>query len=316
MHPAFSVIFFTTASGAGYGLLALLAVFATGGQLPVTTGLGFVALAVALGLIGAGLMSSMLHLGHPERFLKALTQWKSSWLAREGVIAIATFVPAGLFGIGWVFFNSASGLFGWMAALAAVMAVITIASTSMIYASLKPIRQWNNVLVPPAYVLFGFMTGAVLLVAISRAFGAWMPTFSILAIVLLALGWMLKIAYWRFIDTSPAHSDLGTATGLGRLGEVRLLEMPHTEENFLMREMGFQVGRKHAGKLRMIVHAALFALPLALMVLILLPGMPPFIGLAAALAAVVSTGIGIAAERWLFFAQATHTCMLYYGRQM
>lgn len=31
MHPAFSVIFFTTASGAGYGLLALLGVLGPAG---------------------------------------------------------------------------------------------------------------------------------------------------------------------------------------------------------------------------------------------------------------------------------------------
>ena len=51
MHPAFSVIFFTTASGAGYGLLALLALFGVTGLLPTDTWLGFVAFAVSLGLI-------------------------------------------------------------------------------------------------------------------------------------------------------------------------------------------------------------------------------------------------------------------------
>ena len=36
MHPAYSVILFTTASGAGYGLLALLAMVAFAhGKLPV-----------------------------------------------------------------------------------------------------------------------------------------------------------------------------------------------------------------------------------------------------------------------------------------
>jgi hypothetical protein len=49
---------------------------------------------------------------------------------------------------------------------------------------------------------------------------------------------------------------------------VRLLEMPHTEENFLMREMGYQVARAHAARLRAITHVALFLAPIALIALI------------------------------------------------
>ncbi len=316
MHPAFSVIFFTTASGAGYGLLALLAIFALGGLLPADTWLGFVAMAVSLGLIGAGLLSSMLHLGHPERFLKALTQWRSSWLAREGVIAIATFVPAGLFGIGWVFFNTHGSLFGWMAALSAVMALVTVVSTSMIYASLKPIRQWHNLLVPPAYVVLGGMTGALLLVAIARVFGVYAPAFAGVALALTLLAWATKYAYWRTIDDTPAQNTLGTATGLDRLGAVRLLEMPHTEENFLMREMGYQVARKHAAKLRQLVHLLLFAVPAVLTALVLIVPMSGIAGVLAALVAAASAAVGVATERWLFFAEATHASMLYYGRTM
>ncbi len=316
MHPAFSVIFFTTASGAGYGLLALLGIFTAAGLLPAETWLGFAAMAISLGLIGAGLMSSMLHLGHPERFLWALTQWRSSWLAREGVIAIATFVPAGLFGLGWVFFNTTDDIFAWMAALSAVMAFVTVASTSMIYASLKPIRQWHNVLVPPSYVVLGAMTGAILLVFISRIFGVYSPVFGVLAAVLVLLGWLVKAAYWRFIDREPAQSTLGTATGLDRFGEVRLLEMPHTEENFLMQEMGYQIARKHAAKLRGLVHITLFAIPLFLIVIALPSVLPDMVSLFASFVAVVSAMIGIGVERWLFFAEATHSCMLYYGRTM
>ena len=103
MHPAFSIIFFTSASGLGYGLLALLGILGPLGILPPDQILGFVALALALGAISAGLMSSAAHLGHPERALRAFSQWRSSWLSREGVASVATYIPAGLFGIGWVF---------------------------------------------------------------------------------------------------------------------------------------------------------------------------------------------------------------------
>jgi DMSO reductase anchor subunit len=56
MHPALSVIIFTIASGAGYGLLALLAVFAALDLLPEDSAMGLCATALALTLITGGLL--------------------------------------------------------------------------------------------------------------------------------------------------------------------------------------------------------------------------------------------------------------------
>ena len=85
MRPAWSIIFFTTISGLGFGLAAWLVLgfvtFANPAELLVV-GLAVVA------LIGAGLVSSTFHLGHPERAWRALSQWRSSWLSREGVLAV------------------------------------------------------------------------------------------------------------------------------------------------------------------------------------------------------------------------------------
>jgi DMSO reductase anchor subunit len=313
MHPAYSVILFTTASGAGYGLLILLAVFAIAGLLPAATWLGFFGVGLAVALIAGGLLSSTLHLGRPERAARALPQGRSTWLAREGVAAVLAFVPIAIFGVGWVFFNDTGGLFAVMGAAAAVMALVTISCTAMIYASLKPIRQWRSALVLPGYLIYGLMTGAVLFVLLTLAFGAYRPVFAGLAIALLLLGWLVKTAYWSSIDRARPQSTLETATGLGGGGPVRLLEMPHTEENFLMREMGYQVARAHAARLRAITHVALFLAPIALIALIAAGVVPIGLALLMAALAVVSAGLGILTERWLFFAEARHTCMLYYG---
>ena len=102
MHPAYSVIFFTTASGAGYGLLAWLAASAMFGGIAHNAAFGVVGMGLALALILGGLLSSTLHLGRPERAWRAFSQWRTSWLSREGVLALATFVPAGLLGLMWV----------------------------------------------------------------------------------------------------------------------------------------------------------------------------------------------------------------------
>ena len=54
----------------------------------------------------------------------------------------------------------------------------------------------------------------------------------------------------------------GSATGLGRFGRVRLFAAPHTEENYLLQEMGYKVARKHALKLRRIAWLAGFCGPI------------------------------------------------------
>src|SRR6476646_10306719 len=107
MHPAYSVIVFTTASGAGLGLLAWLALLGMLGAVPADRWLGLAGLGLAFVLVASGLIASTAHLGRPERAWRAFSQWRTSWLSREGVMAVATAVPAGLLGIGWVFLETA-----------------------------------------------------------------------------------------------------------------------------------------------------------------------------------------------------------------
>jgi len=308
MHPSFSVIFFTTSSGAGYGLLALLGVLAPSGMAPRSTLFAFVALGLALGLVTAGLLSSTFHLGRPERALRAFSQWRSSWLSREGVASVATYIPAALFAALWLFFGIVSPLL-WF--LAAACAVVTVVCTAMIYRSLKPIQRWHNGWVVPNYLAFALMTGALWLAFLLQLFGAGKDGIAWLALVAIILASALKLGYWRFINGSSSVSTAESATGLGALGKVTLFEAPHTSENYLLKEMGFQIARKHAAKLRRISFLLAFVLPLLLsLVPLLAMGWPS--ALAAFLAATFAT-LGVLAERWLFFAEAKHTVMLYYG---
>ncbi|MBI3513083.1 MAG: dimethyl sulfoxide reductase anchor subunit [Proteobacteria bacterium] len=312
MHPALSVILFTTASGAGYGLLILLAVFAALGLLPAYPGFGVAAFGIALGLVSFGLAASTFHLGHPERAWRAFSQWRSSWLSREGVASVATYLPALGFAFGWVWLGEQRGGWAALGLLAALSALATLVCTGMIYASLPTIQRWHNGWVVPNYLALGGMSGAVLLDCLTRLFGLPSPAIGTVTVVLIALAAVLKLGYWRHIDTTAAASTPATATGLGGgTAPVRLLEAPHTEDNYLMREMGFRIARKHAAKLRRIALAAGFAAPFALILLALLLGGVP--GVIASTLAVPVVALGVVIERWLFFAEARHTVMLYYG---
>ena len=309
MNPAFSIVFFSTASGAGFGLLLLTGIAAPLGLLPQDRWFALATLAVAVALAVAGLLSSTLHLGRPERAWRAFSQWRTSWLSREGVFSVLTFVPAAVFGAGWFFFGRTDGLVGLCGIVAAALAGVTILCTGMIYASLKPIHQWRNRWVVPNYLLLGVMAGLLLLDLIARFWVA--PTgISLVTLAVIVVAWWLKESYWRFIDTSSAPSTIATATGLGRRGRVRMLEPPNTEENYLLKEMGFQIGRKHRTRLRLVARIAAFILPLVLTLLALLVG-----GVIAAALAVLSAALGLIVERWLFFAEAKHTVTLYYGAE-
>ena len=309
MHPAYSVILFTTASGAGYGLLIWLALAGLLGRAPATPGFSLAAFALAFFLITAGLLSSMSHLGRPERAWRAFSQWRTSWLSREGVMALVTYLPAGLLALGSVVLESAGKTMTLLALLTITAALGTLFTTGMIYASLRTIRQWHQPLTVPIYIGLGLASGAVLLNALLQVWRPAPASAAWLAIVSTGGVGILKWLYWRAIDGDLRTYTVEAATGLGQLGKVRPLEPPHTQPNFIMREMGYQVARKHAQQLRKLAAVCAFAVPIAASLISLVPAL----GLVGSVLAAAAMAVGLVLERWLFFAEAEHVAMLYYG---
>ena len=291
MHPAPSVIIFTALSGLGFGMMVFLGL----GFLDVSGWVAFVFVAIAYALSGGGLLSSLFHLGHPERFVKALRQWRSSWLSREGILSIVTMAVFGIYALMWIFTDVRNPALG---SLAAVLAVVTIYSTSMIYAQMKSVPRWHSPMTSVLYLLYGFAGGALLTAQVTLA--GWL---------MLALA-VVQVVTWVQGDGAFAKtgSDMGTATGLGFLGKVRLLEKPHSGTNYLMSEMIHVIGRKHIMKLRII------ALTLgSLIPAVLLLAMPS--GHVLGLVVIMIHLVGLFAQRWLFFAEAEHVVGLYYGQR-
>lgn len=302
MHPAISIIVFTTASGLGYGLAAVLGL----GLLNPAAWSTKVAHVAALLLIGGGLVSSTLHLGNPQRAWRAFSQWRTSWLSREGVMAVITFVPLTLNAFAVVFLDRH---LVWAGIAGTVLSGVTVYCTAMIYASLKTVDAWHTRLTPAAYLLFA-AAGGTLAAAFFAATGAgaWVPV-AIAGMLLLAAAWAVKLAWRNRLQRRP-RSTPETATGLGAIGKVRLFEPPHINDNYLTSEMGFRIARKHASKLFRIAFAAGLVAPLVLgLVALFLPaaGAVALLGLA-----VLSHGAGVLVERWLFFAEARHAVMNYY----
>jgi DMSO reductase anchor subunit len=324
MHPAFSVIFFTAVSGTGYGLLFLIGLaFAFDPHAPDPA---VVLPAIAFGTVfaAAGLTSSMLHLGQPQRAWRAFSQWRSSWLSREGVAALLSFVPTVVLaalvwsdrGMAQVPGSAHLLALRSLGIALALGAAVTVLCTARIYTSLKTIPAWDNGYVLPGYLLLGLLGGAAWLWTIAALTGApdWLTgeCLPVGIAVFAASSALVKRSYWRSIDSAPAQSSTETATGLGRFGSVHGVEAPHTEENYLTREMGFVLARKHAAQLRAIAVVLLALLPVALAAVALVLRAPQLLILDAAVTA-LCVAAGIFVERWLFFAEARHVVMLYYA---
>ncbi|RZS83564.1 DMSO reductase anchor subunit [Phyllobacterium myrsinacearum] len=300
MHPAYSIIIFTTLSGLGYGLAVMLGLGFLDPSAPTTK----IAYLAALVLISTGLLASLLHLGNPQRAWRALSQWRSSWLSREGVMAIATFVPLTSNAALCLFMNRQDGILGLITVLGAL---VTVYCTSMIYASLKTVDSWHTRLTPLCFLLFSLAGGALLAALFLGANG--LPQ-QLLALLLLLLALAAKMVWRKRARTLVPLSTPESATGLGSIGKVRLLERPHALDNYLTREMGFRVARKHAEKLWVIAFASGIVLPLlALLTAMAVGGVP---GLFLMVFAVLAHLLGLFVERWLFFAEAKHAVMNYY----
>jgi sulfite dehydrogenase (quinone) subunit SoeC len=314
MKPALSVIFFTVSSGAGLGLLFLLALARLFHSSPPSAN-WWTAFVVAIVLITLGLLSSTLHLANRKNAWRAFSRFKTSWLSREGVFSVALYPVAAAYAWGvaaqWRALEFALGL------LLMVLCLLVLYCTAMIYACLKTVPRWHNGYTRWAYPVLGLMSGSLLLTALMPPAAA--PVAARMAVVLLLVGAALKLAYYiRFADSGGAAKNgavpslnqalnLGIDKNTGKANaKVRLLDVGHSQGTFLTHEFGFELARNHASLLKIVVFFFGFALPF--MLLALSPKL-------AMLATVSSLG-GLLAERWLFFAEAKHVVRLYHGQSL
>jgi DMSO reductase anchor subunit len=310
MKPAFSVLFFTVTSGIGYGLLmwlvAMQLISAQVTELNNFLIIGFIGLALAT----LGLLSSTLHLANPKNAWRAFSRFRTSWLSREGVFSLLYYPVI----LAYAYVLYASG--GELTILAKVFAVISllialaiVICTGMIYASLKPIRQWHNPLVTPLYVLFALLSGALAYCILSLILeGSWPVFVSRAFVALLIISLLLKIQYFKSIG-KPEGSTIGSATGFSQ-AQVRLLDAGHNTDTFLTKEFVFDAGAMKLLRLRWLMIILTFVVPLALVIAAYMIDL-----VSAFYMAMISLYVGLFIERWLFFAEARHVVRLYHGDQ-
>jgi DMSO reductase anchor subunit len=307
MHPAFSVLIFTVTSGAGYGLLAWLGA----GQLlgftqTLTVNQQIIIGLMAMVLVSIGLVSSTMHLANPKNAWRSFSRFRTSWLSREAVFAILLYPVAGLYAA--AIFWQWSGI-NILAGLSMILALVTLFTTSMIYASLKTIRQWHTPMVPALFMAYALISGGLLFLAVSALFVVLNPQLLAVVMGLVIITLALKLVYF-FWQGKPQGATIQTATGFSQ-ASVRLLDAGHSAPTFLNREFGYQIAADQLFRLRIVMTLVTFIVPLGLVywvsggaVRIELLGLAWVIMMA-----------GLLLERWLFFAEARHVVRLYQGEQ-
>lgn len=322
MHPAFSVIFLTTLIGVGQGLFLALFTgqsYAAAQFLPAQNGTGFFAMGslIALLFLIGGLISSIFHLGHPERAWRTATKWRTSWLSREvialPVVMFFVFVYGVMHYMSWdmVIFVTSTGvkfnLSLLVGAVGAATVFILFLCTAMIYAAIKFLQEWSSPLTIVNYVLLGTASGFTLAAAFSsytapdliRFFSVWAIIITVMAFVSRSASLIrnLRIKYKSSIQTAIGvrHNQIVQNAQGAMGGSYNTREYFHGKTAMFLKSIKW---------LFMIL---VFPLP----IILLSAGMDNGNG-SVLLAAFFVQYTGLLAERWFFFAQANHPQNIYY----
>ncbi|MDH4051612.1 MAG: dimethyl sulfoxide reductase anchor subunit, partial [Rubrivivax sp.] len=295
MHPAWSMIFFTTLAGAGQGLLLALVgvdIASRLGLTPAPAPDAFIAgAAIVLLLCGLGMVASVFHLGRPARAWRAATQWRTSWLSRE-VIVLPAFM-ATVFA--WGLAHGFGGPTVVIGVLAALLALALFLCTGMIYGAVSVIREWATPLTPLNFALLGIASGLTLGTALA-ALGneTLVPTAALLALGATLIAALVRGAtFWRNATLAP-KTTLQTAIGV-RHPHIVQSSQGQMGGSFNTREFFHGAAAQVLPRLRWTVLAMVFVLP-ALLLALAGRGTP----VAVLAAATVCQYLGLLAERWLF----------------
>ena len=315
MHPAFSVIFFTVTSGAGYGLIALLGLFQFlhfGIFLDKNT--FFISALIAFLLFTMGLISSTFHLANPKNAWRAFMRFRTSWLAREGLLAIL-FYPFLFLYLYLTYIDYQINNFILMQIYSFsifIFAIVIIYCTGMIYACLKTIPQWNTLWTPVNYISIGIFLGSLIFFFILDFYNYEVEPYKFYLLLAIFFSFFMKIIYY-FRIREPRH-NIGQATNAAiklKDTNVRLLDVGHTGSTFLTDEFGYKVAKRKLLKIKLFAIISGFLIPF---LLIYIHGFI-YENLIFCFAAIFLAFVGMVAERWLFFAQAKHVVNLYHGSQ-
>jgi DMSO reductase anchor subunit len=307
MHPAWSILLFTTTAGFAQGLVVVLALACLFGAAPDAMFLS-TALAVATVLLVAALAASFFHLGHPRRAWRAALMWRTSWMSREVIVLPAFIAVVAGWAVAAALGASATLTHAVLPLAALVLAFALWYCTAMIYACLRFIQEWAHPLTIVNYTVLGLSSGLVLAGALAGLGGEGRLVMALVpwTLAITVLAWVTRGLALRRNAALKPKSTLQSATGIHN---PRLVQksMGMSAGSFNTREFFHGAKPVLVRRTRQLFQVLAFAVPLLLVALAGLRGSAAWW-----LLAVPVQFAGLLAERWFFFAQARHPQNLYY----
>lgn len=305
MKPAPQLLVLTIGQGLAGGLVVALAVLWSIYPMPRADADALVLMALVTAAIGG--VASFFHMHHMQAARYILRRLKTSWLSREAL-------TTGLFGgalavlVAWTLFFSPHGwpYLTWLWVTVA-FALLAMWVTAMLYATIPAMLSWHTPVTVLSLLSVGLLSGTV---ASAFIVPLDFPPFRVFTVALMVLGlWTLvvKLLHWRHFH--EAHGRLRAETGTGLpFAPYRLQDTGTTKPPYRMQTQVWPVipdGQRHA------VSVAVVVLLVLAPVLFLILRLTTHVAVWGPLAGLTVLA-GTAAERWLFFADATHSSRVFF----
>ena len=316
MHPAFSLVFFTSMAGMAQGMVvSLLVLHLAGDPLPNQV-MNYLAFPIILLLLAGGLLASFFHLGHPERAWRAILMWRTSWLSRE-VLVMPSFIALTV--LAYIYSWHFSAIPNWLWGLLSIFAILLWVCTAMIYQCIRFIQEWAHPMTMVNFIALGFASGWFLLMVLFVIWSAWLSGEAIVTTqniagvagftaFLLLFSLTLKLWIWKRNRTLKPKSTLQSATGIQQT-PVRQISMGMMGGSFNTREFFHQQSNFFIANVRKLAFFGAYIIPVTLLAVAVSQ-----INLNLIVIAFMVHLLGLMAERWLFFAESNHPQNLYYQR--
>ncbi len=316
MSPEISIIILTVFAGAAQGVFTFLVAgdllgLVKGSPLDAKVLIAGAMVSLVLTLVGIG--SSFFHLTHPERGIKAIRRWQSSWLSVEAILMPVFMMFVGLYAVA-AYLGAPPGLRIVTGVLGVGASFALYLASGMLYASCRYIKEWNTPYTPINFAIIGLATGGVVWTGTLEVIGApHSITLSVirLAFLLTVAGVALKLAYYRRNRRLYNSFNIQSALGVNH-PEIKLMDMGTSYKHYNTKEYDYIGFANNRGRIRRISLALLFGSPIILLTLDYMPHLKGSPGILGVIAAIFMMA-GALMERWLFFVDGNHAQNLYYG---
>lgn len=306
MRPTGPLLLMTGLQGVAGGIFVTLALLGTAFGPQVLSRTAWEVLSGSgLALVLGGGVSSVFHMHRLAGARFVLRRLRSSWLSREVLTTSLLGFSAAVVVLAPVVVPVTSGWYVDGAIVTALLALLALFVTAMIYATIPAMLSWHTPLTVVNMMGTGLLSGAVWVKAGWDVTGPHRPTathaLDAALVAALILWGVLKVLQLRVFREARARLRAETGFGLPR-GPYRLLDTGTTRPPFRTQT---QVWPPIGRALRVRWERALWA---AFLAVLLMAGMERPAGALALVAALVMVYI----ERWLFFADATHSSLVWF----